>query len=152
MATDNLSESQRLQALYNLCVLDTEPEPSFDRITWIAAEVDRRTRELPVVPPRPAGGGGARPCDHRRQILHHKNAKTCPAVFRDCLALVRQKLQNDRRRGQGQTETENEGTVKAQTAAIYRKAGVSGRPQLLSLFIDDLMAPPGDAPAARPAP
>ena len=34
----------------------------------------------------------------------------------------------------------SEGTVKAQTAAIYRKAGVTGRPQLLSLFIDDLMA------------
>lgn len=32
-----------------------------------------------------------------------------------------------------------EGTVKAQTNAIYRKAGVSGRPQLLSLFIEDLM-------------
>ncbi|TDQ59931.1 helix-turn-helix transcriptional regulator [Phaeovulum veldkampii] len=34
----------------------------------------------------------------------------------------------------------SEGTVKAQTNAIYRKAGVSGRPQLLSLFIEDLMA------------
>ena len=34
----------------------------------------------------------------------------------------------------------SEGTVKAQTAAIYRKAGVTGRPQLLSLFIEDLMA------------
>lgn len=33
----------------------------------------------------------------------------------------------------------SEGTVKAQTAAIYRKANVSGRPQLLSLFIEDLM-------------
>lgn len=33
----------------------------------------------------------------------------------------------------------SEGTVKAQTNAIYRKAGVSGRPQLLSLFIDDLL-------------
>jgi DNA-binding CsgD family transcriptional regulator len=33
----------------------------------------------------------------------------------------------------------SEGTVKAQTAAIYRKAEVSGRPQLLSLFIEDLM-------------
>ncbi|MGB8621679.1 MAG: helix-turn-helix transcriptional regulator [Paracoccaceae bacterium] len=33
----------------------------------------------------------------------------------------------------------SDGTVKAQTAAIYRKAGVNGRPQLLSLFIDDLM-------------
>jgi DNA-binding CsgD family transcriptional regulator len=33
----------------------------------------------------------------------------------------------------------SEGTVKSQTAAIYRKAGVTGRPQLLSLFIEDLM-------------
>ncbi len=34
----------------------------------------------------------------------------------------------------------SEGTIKAQTNAIYRKSGVSGRTQLLSLFIDDLMA------------
>lgn len=34
----------------------------------------------------------------------------------------------------------SEGTVKAQTNAIYRKADVTGRPQLLSLFIDDLFA------------
>lgn len=33
----------------------------------------------------------------------------------------------------------SEGTIKAQTASIYRKAGVSGRPQLLSIFIDDLV-------------
>lgn len=33
----------------------------------------------------------------------------------------------------------SEGTVKAQTNAIYRKAGVTGRTQLLSQFIDDLM-------------
>ncbi len=33
----------------------------------------------------------------------------------------------------------SEGTVKAQTAAIYRKAAVTGRVQLVSLFIDDLM-------------
>lgn len=33
----------------------------------------------------------------------------------------------------------SEGTVKAQTNAIYRKAGVTGRSQLLSMFIDDLM-------------
>lgn len=33
----------------------------------------------------------------------------------------------------------SEGTVKAQTNAIYRKAGVSGRVQLLSLFVEDLM-------------
>ena len=38
----------------------------------------------------------------------------------------------------------SEGTVKAQTAAIYRKAGVTGRPQLLSLFIEDLMEGPLD--------
>ena len=42
----------------------------------------------------------------------------------------------------------SEGTVKAQTAAVYRKAGVSSRPQLLSLFIDDLL---GDGlPGAPP--
>lgn len=33
----------------------------------------------------------------------------------------------------------SDGTIKAQTNAIYRKAGVSGRPQLLSLFIDELV-------------
>jgi DNA-binding CsgD family transcriptional regulator len=43
-----------------------------------------------------------------------------------------------------------EGTVKAQCNAIYGKAGVSGRQQLLSLFIEELM---GEAlvPAAREA-
>lgn len=41
----------------------------------------------------------------------------------------------------------SEGTVKAQSNAIYRKAGVKGRTQLLSLFIEDLMDPDpaGDA-------
>jgi len=33
-----------------------------------------------------------------------------------------------------------QGTVKAQCNAIYSKAGVTGRQQLLSLFIDELMA------------
>lgn len=33
-----------------------------------------------------------------------------------------------------------EGTIKAQSAAVYRKAGVTGRLQLLSLFIEELMA------------
>ena len=32
-----------------------------------------------------------------------------------------------------------EGTVKAQCNAVYRKAGVAGRFQLLSLFVEDLM-------------
>ncbi len=45
----------------------------------------------------------------------------------------------------------SEGTVKAQTNAIYRKAGVSGRPQLLSLFIDDLMRDDGPAGQGRAA-
>lgn len=47
----------------------------------------------------------------------------------------------------------SEGTVKAQTNAIYRKAGVSGRPQLLSLFIEDLMqeALPGVASSSKDA-
>ncbi len=50
----------------------------------------------------------------------------------------------------------SEGTIKAQSNAIYRKAKVTGRTQLLSLFIEDLMgeAPvPAAAPSpARPAP
>lgn len=41
-----------------------------------------------------------------------------------------------------------EGTVKAQCNAIYGKAGVSGRPQLLSLFIEELM---GEALVPPPA-
>lgn len=32
-----------------------------------------------------------------------------------------------------------EGTIKAQNAAVYRKAGVSGRLQLLSHFVEDLL-------------
>ena len=40
-----------------------------------------------------------------------------------------------------------EGTVKAQTAAIYRKAGVSGRPQLMSLFLEEMLAAVPDATA-----
>ena len=46
----------------------------------------------------------------------------------------------------------SEGTVKAQTAAIYRKAGVTGRPQLLSLFIDDLMRDDASPRSAAEAP
>ena len=43
----------------------------------------------------------------------------------------------------------SEGTVKAQTNAIYRKAGVTGRSQLLSLFIEDLMT--GELGGVSPA-
>jgi DNA-binding CsgD family transcriptional regulator len=46
----------------------------------------------------------------------------------------------------------SEGTVKAQTNAIYRKAGVTGRPQLLSLFIDDLMRDDSSVRAALAVP
>ncbi|WP_170762828.1 helix-turn-helix transcriptional regulator [Ruegeria lacuscaerulensis] len=35
-----------------------------------------------------------------------------------------------------------EGTIKAQSAAIYRKAGVSGRLQLLSFFVEELLSEP----------
>ena len=46
----------------------------------------------------------------------------------------------------------SEGTVKAQTAAVYRKAGVSGRAQLVALFIEDLIdLPEAPAPAPEPA-
>ncbi|MEP2534232.1 LuxR C-terminal-related transcriptional regulator [Shimia sp.] len=34
----------------------------------------------------------------------------------------------------------SDGTVKAQCNAIYRKAGVTGRAQLMSLFLEDLLA------------
>ncbi len=44
-----------------------------------------------------------------------------------------------------------EGTVKAQSAAIYRKAGVSSRAQLVSLFVEDLLAGP-ISPAPESAP
>lgn len=40
----------------------------------------------------------------------------------------------------------SEGTIKAQTNAIYRKSGVSGRTQLLSLFIEELLS--GEDPRA----
>jgi DNA-binding CsgD family transcriptional regulator len=43
----------------------------------------------------------------------------------------------------------SEGTVKAHSNAIYRKAGVTGRTQLLSLFIEDLM---GERPAPPETP
>lgn len=42
-----------------------------------------------------------------------------------------------------------DGTVKAQLNAIYRKAGVTGRPQLISLFIEELM---GRTPQPEGAP
>lgn len=46
-----------------------------------------------------------------------------------------------------QMRSTSEGTVKAQTNAIYKKAQVTGRPQLLSLFIEELM---GDGLTPKP--
>lgn len=42
----------------------------------------------------------------------------------------------------------SEGTIKSQSNAIYRKAGVSGRAQLLASFVEDLLfeADPGETP------
>ena len=40
-----------------------------------------------------------------------------------------------------------EGTVKSHLNAIYRKAGVANRGELLSLLIEDLMAGPAEPPA-----
>ncbi|PCJ08720.1 MAG: helix-turn-helix transcriptional regulator [Rhodobacteraceae bacterium] len=45
-----------------------------------------------------------------------------------------------------------EGTVKAQCAAVYRKAGVTGRLQLLSFFIEELLAEPLLPDQPDPAP
>ena len=45
-----------------------------------------------------------------------------------------------------------EGTVKAQTASIYRKAGVSGRPQLMSLFLEEMLIFSPQEGAAAPEP
>lgn len=44
----------------------------------------------------------------------------------------------------------SEGTVKAQSNAIYRKAGVSGRYQLLSFFVDELTAEAAPADQTLP--
>jgi DNA-binding CsgD family transcriptional regulator len=52
----------------------------------------------------------------------------------------------------GTLRATSEGTVKAQTNAIYRKAGVSGRSQLLSLFIEDLMREDGSVRTAANLP
>ncbi len=45
----------------------------------------------------------------------------------------------------------SEGTIKAQTNAIYRKAGVTGRAQLISTFIEDLIDNDGGALRATKA-
>ena len=44
-----------------------------------------------------------------------------------------------------------EGTVKAHSSAVYRKAGVTGRMQLLSYFVDELLAGVGGEGATNGA-
>ena len=51
-----------------------------------------------------------------------------------------------------QLRATSEGTVKAQTYAIYRKAGVPGRAQLISLFVEDLMGDSLPLPSAQTGP
>lgn len=46
--------------------------------------------------------------------------------------------------------TTKEGTIKAQNASVYRKAGVSGRLQLLSHFVEDLLDDSLLGPSATP--
>jgi DNA-binding NarL/FixJ family response regulator len=58
---------------------------------------------------------------------------------RDVALLVIKGLSNAEIAAMRQTR---EGTIKAQTAAVYRKAHVSGRTQLISLFIEELLAAP----------
>lgn len=43
----------------------------------------------------------------------------------------------------------SERTVRQQSLAVYRKAGLAGRAELSAFFLEDLLAPPGAA-AARP--
>ena len=45
----------------------------------------------------------------------------------------------------------SEGTVKAQSNAVFRKAGVSGRVQLISYFLDELLGAPLIATTNNPA-
>lgn len=45
----------------------------------------------------------------------------------------------------------SEGTIKAQTAAVYRKAGVGNRTQLLGLFVEELIGGPITLPTPEPA-
>lgn len=44
----------------------------------------------------------------------------------------------------------SEGTIKAQTAAVYRKAGVGNRTQLLGLFVEELIGGPITLPTPEP--
>ncbi len=43
-----------------------------------------------------------------------------------------------------------EGTIKSQLSAIFRKAGVSTRSELLALFMDEFLTHGAEGPAARP--
>ena len=75
--------------------------------------------------------------DFQRAVTHHFDQWALTAAERDVALLVIKGLPNAeiaRLRGS------REGTVKAQTAVIYRKAGVASRAELVSLLIEDLIA------------
>lgn len=44
-----------------------------------------------------------------------------------------------------------EATIRQQAAALYQKAGLSGRAALSAFFLEELLQPPEPAPRARPA-
>ena len=79
--------------------------------------------------------------DHGKSTLADRLIQRCGGLSdREMSAQVLDSMDIEKERGI---------TIKAQTAAIYRKAGVTGRPQLLSLFIEDLM---DDTAASAPEP
>ena len=44
----------------------------------------------------------------------------------------------------------SERTVRQQSLAVYRKAGLAGRAELSAFFLEDLLSPPGSRPAGPP--
>lgn len=67
---------------------------------------------------------------------------------RDVALLVLKGFDNERIAALRGTAT---GTVRAQSARVYAKAGVDGRAQFLSLFLDELLAAEGGKPEDRDA-
>lgn len=71
------------------------------------------------------------------------------AAERDVALLLLKGLDNETIAGLRGTA---KGTVRAQTAAIYGKAGVDGRAQLISLLLEELLADDGAVTDAAPTP
>lgn len=75
-------------------------------------------------------------------VLDHFDAWALTPSERDVAFFMLKGLSNQEIAALRQT---SEGTIKAQATAVFRKAGVSGRPQLLSLFIEELLSAPEGA-------